>query len=160
MLVPVFALAASTRMYWPFQDATSPAKAAGARHNEPHSDAAAPTTSVVLRGADMEMMSRLVRRLLQRYRLGRRICSAAGTAEISAGSRQAKSPSAYTLIPGHSTWIVLARAVLTSSSSTWVPFIALGKKRTSFVRVPALTMVMSSSPSEGSASGQISSPPP
>ena len=86
--------------------------------------------------------------------------NAAGTAEISAGSGQTKSPSAYTLIPGHSTSTVLARAVVTSSSSTWVPLIAVGKKRTSFVREADATIVMSRRPSEGSALGHISIPPP
>src|SRR6516162_11763794 len=85
-----------------------------------------------------------------RHRAGRRICSAAGTAEISAGSAHAKSPSAYTLMPGHSTWMDLARAVLTSSRLTWVPFITVGNRLTSFVRDAEGAMVMSSRPSLGS----------
>ena len=46
-------------------------------------------------------------------------------------------------MPGHSTQMFRARAVVTSSSSTWVPLKMVGNNRTSFSRDPLLTIVMS-----------------
>src|SRR5208283_1169066 len=112
MLVPTFALAESVRRYWPFQDEISPAKAAGESHNGPPTDAAAKMARAVLRCADIFPPTRMACHnagiprcrvcCSSRYTIaikfqgwdGRRICRAAGTAEISAGSGHAKSPSA------------------------------------------------------------------
>ncbi len=51
-------------------------------------------------------------------------------------------------MPGHSTWIVLARLVVTSSRSTWVPLKTVGNRRINRVRDADVIIVTSSRPSE------------